>query len=435
MGIPKLIRTLRDLSLSHFKSLNPGSQFDHVLIDGNSFLHQALHGARDLASVNLRKMFLPIVKQLRPRLSITIFLDGVPPMSKIKEQRQRRSGAKPGDLGPSCTVGTTFMRDMKVELESVLLSIVDASVMCRVSGMDEPGEGELKVIKALGDIPKKERVAIVSPDGDMVLLALMHFSRRRRLCMILSEGRRLIFVNLAALLRKFGHAESFAIVCMMAGNDYLRKLGGTTLDILLRSYLNKRKHNRHFNLVNRGIIHLPSLKALLKTMSRNGVALRNRGKPDPRHFLYGLQWCLDMYRTGECRDNGFMAKGSVFPCDILKFRGKIPNVRSVPASSIARVALSVMSPVSINYLLPEIRVWVDHPELKHLFKRQTCDACNDFRKRLSQFGKAQHRGKVGSAKMYRECSVAFSKHQTTCAMRLSRPNFKEVITKVFEVVP
>jgi 5'-3' exonuclease len=114
---------------------------------------------------------------------VLLAVDGVVPLAKIKQQRLRRFksiwlAAEEGrnsatSWDTNCiTPGTDFMRRLGSKLEDLCAKRAG----WRISGADEPGEGEHKIMNVLRkQTPSdSESVAIYGLDGDLILLTLMN---------------------------------------------------------------------------------------------------------------------------------------------------------------------------------------------------------------------------------------------------------------------
>ncbi len=120
----------------------------------------------------------------QPR-EVFLSVDGVVPMAKIKQQRMRRFKSvwlaeqeKQHGLrenketwDTNCiTPGTRFMRKLNARL-----SELNKKPGWRISGSDEPGEGEHKIMKMLRERQEsKEPIVIYGLDADLILLTMLN---------------------------------------------------------------------------------------------------------------------------------------------------------------------------------------------------------------------------------------------------------------------
>jgi len=143
------------------------------------------------------------IERIRPRHLVYIAFDGVAPMAKMNQQRQRRfksealrarkmleaGGAGAPDSLPSTsmfTPGTAFMTTLARQVHLAFSSKGDVrhgSPPARqiiVSASDEPGEGEHKLVQHMRDFPDASHtVALYGLDSDLIMLAIYHCQRFR----------------------------------------------------------------------------------------------------------------------------------------------------------------------------------------------------------------------------------------------------------------
>jgi 5'-3' exonuclease len=110
---------------------------------------------------------------------VYIAVDGVVPMAKIRQQRVRRfKSAYLRKIGGwdtnSITPGTSFMAKLNKELES-LVKEQSRGRSWILSGSDEPGEGEHKIMNWLRSTEGKREgaVCIYGLDADLILLSML----------------------------------------------------------------------------------------------------------------------------------------------------------------------------------------------------------------------------------------------------------------------
>jgi len=108
---------------------------------------------------------------------VYLAIDGVVPMAKIRQQRVRRfksawlrkeSCSSSWDSN-AITPGTRFMAKLGKELEALCSSKKGWSV----SGVDQEGEGEHKIMKWLRERDEKGGVVIYGLDADLILLSML----------------------------------------------------------------------------------------------------------------------------------------------------------------------------------------------------------------------------------------------------------------------
>lgn len=177
---------------------------EHLFIDFNSIVHvisqfMLIHYTDSTTAdfeIDLIKTVLKYIEELvdvyiiSDRLySIYICIDGVPSMAKINEQKKRRYmgdllanlNTKPEKFTWSrnnISPGTVFMNNMQIALNSSdfkksLQYICPNLVDYNVSGIDIPGEGEMKIIDFIKKDTSMKNIVVYSPDSDMIILLLL----------------------------------------------------------------------------------------------------------------------------------------------------------------------------------------------------------------------------------------------------------------------
>jgi 5'-3' exoribonuclease 1 len=203
MGIPSyfsyIVRNHRAI-IKKF-NLTDSPKINNLYLDCNSFIYEAHHHLAQTAGtdknfrlyeenlikhvcVNLAKM----IQQLKPNKRLLIAFDGVAPLAKLNQQRNRRYMAAFQKISTdkpnlewntaSITPGTAFMKKLGEDitrrfahpLEFGLESII-------VSSSAEPGEGEHKIyeyIRAHPTYHKDTQTVIYGLDADLIMLTLNH---------------------------------------------------------------------------------------------------------------------------------------------------------------------------------------------------------------------------------------------------------------------
>lgn len=109
-----------------------------------------------------------------------IAIDGVAPLSKQNQQRQRRFRSSTGsEFDSNCiTAGTQFMHNMTKYLNyHIRLSMNRKEIKSKVifSSHTSPGEGEHKIMDYIRTLDENKSVCMFGPDGDLIMLGLASF--------------------------------------------------------------------------------------------------------------------------------------------------------------------------------------------------------------------------------------------------------------------
>lgn len=196
------------------RSIERGTQIDSLHIDANFLLYPIVayayglgehdtprnrnrlermtHDARDLRCFRMIEYALTyiITEVIRPNLLIAIYIDGVVPLAKIDQQRQRRYvnalDLKPGRFFDTAAItpGTTWMLAFNDYMSKAVGRIQKTSVVNNLasnfiySSHLVPGEGEHKLLQYMRDHSfemnqMKGVHAIIGGDSDLVLLSMI----------------------------------------------------------------------------------------------------------------------------------------------------------------------------------------------------------------------------------------------------------------------
>lgn len=283
MGIPGLFSALfsRGGKYSSFAIDKMPTNVTSLSIDMNSLIHLALsivyaYGDYDNPEVRDARRKLPdkenreqvqlltyniirqIVSHVRPKHTLVIAVDGVAPMAKIRQQKQRRY--KTGLMRDpnvmlfdtnAVTPGTEFMMEMDHFLSTRLMGdLLDIGVDKIIySSHLVPGEGEHKIFEYLrtGQVPSPEAHyhVIYGMDADLIILSLLSnhnivLARDSVPVVITDETRRPIqqkdkskrqdkrniFINdmrqaIINELKTETAIEDFSILISLLGNDFI----------------------------------------------------------------------------------------------------------------------------------------------------------------------------------------------------------------------
>ena len=336
MGVPSLFRKLVQTWPEIIFPAAGSIQVDNLYFDLNCLIHPCAQRViaeyrgkpRPELSDLHRAIFKSITdytthitKLVKPEKLVYLSVDGVAPMAKQLQQRERRyksgklrkmSDAIYETLGlhdhismfdTNCiTPGTKFMSDLNVFLEDFLKKH-DLAPKAILSGSDVPGEGEHKVMSyirkhhAAGDIE-----CVYGLDADLIFLTMMcekpgmHLIRER-VYFTGSNENSAANTDFAAIefdlmsidrlrqslekdARQTRHRQyletnlvrDFTFLCFLLGNDFLPHLPSLTIkyggmDILQRHYFSLlQSQERHLILADLSI-NMSFLRELLRVLS------------------------------------------------------------------------------------------------------------------------------------------------------------------------
>lgn len=206
----------------------------------------------DLILENTAKQIQFYINQIQPNC-VFIAFDGVAPMAKMEQQRNRRykswfeselkcSMGEEKSLFTSCnfTPGTAFMDKLSLYMKKYFVNTREMEII--LATPDEPGEGEHKLYAHLRENPMMENqtLAIYGLDADLLMLSLFHL----RFCpnmFVFREAPEFLqeekedvplFLDIAKLSRSISsemnckardshRTMDYVFLCFLLGNDFL----------------------------------------------------------------------------------------------------------------------------------------------------------------------------------------------------------------------
>ena len=194
MGIPcyfsSIIRKYREIMV---KQSAFSSKIDNLYIDSNSIIYDAIRKcdiSKDNFTEQLEEEVIFQLEQhiadINPRKQVIIAFDGIAPMAKIQQQRERRfksdlerkirkSLYEKEEQWDTCNItpGTTFMKHLMMRIETYFKS----QQHIKLYSSNEPGEGEHKIFEYIRQTPELHKDAttvIYGLDADLIMLCISH---------------------------------------------------------------------------------------------------------------------------------------------------------------------------------------------------------------------------------------------------------------------
>jgi 5'-3' exonuclease len=189
MGIPYLYRDWLSKKRGVIQNRLP-TNVSSLSFDLNGIIHKSAQEAIDEDTDEIKDdiirrvndYIMNITSEIKPIDTLYIAVDGVAPVAKIQQQRQRRyksSGLKTEELPfdtTSITPGTDFMFLLNSSIDRFLKSRSNSLYARNIhfSGPSVKGEGEHKIMEAYkGPIFNEGSHIIYGKDADLILLALL----------------------------------------------------------------------------------------------------------------------------------------------------------------------------------------------------------------------------------------------------------------------
>jgi 5'-3' exonuclease len=161
-----------------------------LFIDANSIIYDVIYEnqsdkieTKSESNIDIYKSvyekIMAIINKIKPILTFIAF-DGVVPLAKMKQQKQRRYKSyvtkkilnKKSWNTNSITPGTVFMN----ELDDYLSSIFKLNNKIIFSGSKENGEGEQKIFEYIRTQNEKTNNIVYGLDADLIMLSLIHLN-------------------------------------------------------------------------------------------------------------------------------------------------------------------------------------------------------------------------------------------------------------------
>jgi 5'-3' exonuclease len=159
---------------------------DNLYLDSNSIIYDVVASLEVCTEETIMKMVCEKIddylKLVQPKRVIVAF-DGVPPMAKIKQQRERRFKSwlipsKPTSWNTlQITPGTAFMKNLDVVLHNYFATYDTKYDYFKLSTSVEEGEGEHKIFAHIREYPeyhKTHKTLVYGLDSDLIVLSLNH---------------------------------------------------------------------------------------------------------------------------------------------------------------------------------------------------------------------------------------------------------------------
>lgn len=323
MGIPsyfaQLIKNYPEIVKKYCKD---GVLIHNFYIDSNSIIYDAINEIQYDKSNNnnnynkiyYNKIFTYITKKIdeyisiiNPSNKIIIAFDGVAPVAKLEQQRNRRYKSwlqknHSTSSWDTCNItpGTKFMEELNEYVTKYYNDKINTSLEITVNGSNITGEGEHKIFEFIRNnknYHNNSTTVIYGLDADLIMLCLSHlhisnniFLYRETPHFIKSLNKMLIpnekyILDIYELCEKIKinmihHNENdedyildYIFICFMLGNDFLPhfpviNLRTNGLTYLMETYKNIVSINKEY-IIKDGKINWKIYKKLINELSNN----------------------------------------------------------------------------------------------------------------------------------------------------------------------
>ena len=325
MGIPSYFSYIVKNHINIIKKIkNINKSIDNLYLDSNSIIYDCLRSISNkynnndnlFESLLLEEVCLKIeeyIKNINPKKNVIIAFDGVAPVAKLEQQRNRRfKSLLEVKINKRCkisnietwnktaiTPGTKFMNNLNKYVKDWFLNYNNLNVM--VSGSDVCGEGEHKIFEYIRKNSKyhsNSTSIIYGLDADLIMLCLnhLHISKNIYLYRETPEFIKSIDSTLDPnseyildipslskfIIKKMTNGKNtsesnymfdYILLCFFLGNDFMPHFPALNIrtngiEYLLNAYSNTiGKTNK--NLTDGKEIFWGNLKTLIEYLSKN----------------------------------------------------------------------------------------------------------------------------------------------------------------------
>jgi len=349
MGIPAYFSYIIKNYPNILQKFKNNFQATHLYLDSNSIIYDCLRNItytgddmefeRELISTICKKIE-SYIQQLSPSHLVYIAFDGVAPVAKLTQQKNRRY--KSWYMGnynnnnnnntnewdsTAITPGTGFMNKLNLQVQYHFRNANAHKVKhIIVSGSDYPGEGEHKIFEYIRmnnevDVVVNRRSVVYGLDADLIMLTINHLHICNEMYLFREtpdfirsidsslDPNSLYVVNIPIFRDQLvyylnndkepsttvehNRINDYIFLCFMLGNDFLPhfpalNIRNNGMDILLETYRNILGNNKQ-NIIQDGQIIWKNFRKIVKELADNETRyIQNdynmRNKQESRHM-------------------------------------------------------------------------------------------------------------------------------------------------------
>lgn len=404
MGILNFLKTIRKIypNCINDKFLD---SYDNLYIDLNHALYHVVVNSTTKKEVitNLKSYLFNIVDRAKPKKKIYICSDGVAPLAKMIEQRKRRIDRNKMDLSMNFTAGTKFMLELESRLNDFKMFLEKMLYVDVIIDIINDGEGEIKIKKYL--VHNLDDTSLIfSGDSDMVLILLLT-DKINNLYQLVNKDEIISIermyqdhINKYVIKECKNSRQDMVFIFLLSGNDYLPKVKNFNLENYLKSYkkivnkldpeesgLTKFNDSKlEVNYINLFILDNHSTKLNKKNYKYNFDQSDNVYEK----YFYGLTWCMDMYKTGICKDYQF-----IYDCEepysiLMSIYLKRKNTFEIVKNSSIDFKLYgiLLIPKYANELIDDDqKVMSEKIDSKfNIYEEETCEKCKEIKIKIDE---------------------------------------------------
>jgi len=292
MGIPSYFSYLLR---KHPYIITSLQQADNLYLDSNSIIYDMVSS---MGIVNEMILIQKICDKIDSYLRLVnpkrvfIAFDGIPPMAKIKQQKDRRfkswiqqtmTNVSSGWNTMQITPGTSFMNELDKQLHLHFKNYASRYESFKLSTSKEPGEGEHKLFSWIREHPELhqgQKTLIYGLDSDLIILSLHHLQYGeirllREAPAFMLQDRELHILDIPKLAdsirEMIGETKlsDYIFMTLFLGNDFMPhfpalNLRTTGFDTLFRTYTTTIDEKEHLF---KGEIQWPTVQKFIEALA------------------------------------------------------------------------------------------------------------------------------------------------------------------------
>ena len=323
MGIPAYFSHIIKNYPNILQKFQKKFQVDNLFLDSNSIIYDCLRDIeysgnnddyeRKLINAVCKKIET-YIQQISPTNIVYISFDGVAPVAKLNQQKNRRYKSwfiqqyepknKPSWDSTAITPGTEFMNKLNLQIKYHFRSPIPFKVKkIVVSGSDLPGEGEHKVFEYIRENSeiKQQKTVIYGLDAYLIMLTINNLSYCKNMYLFREtpdfiksidkslDPNYLYVIDIPQFKEQLvyylnydkepkndvekNRVYDYIFMCFMLGNDFLPHFPALNIrtngiDILMETYRNVLG-NSNKNIITNGKIIWKNFKLLVKELAMN----------------------------------------------------------------------------------------------------------------------------------------------------------------------
>jgi 5'-3' exonuclease len=239
MGIPSYFSHVVKNHGSIVQKFTP-RRVNNLYLDSNSIVYDVVNKLETKTDATIINGVITKLEEyialIKPTRNILIAFDGVAPLAKMDQQRQRRYKSKPtGQWNTTAiTPGTDFMNELNYRIRRHFTDPAKYGATNIVLSLsDRAGEGEHKLFQYIRDFPeqhKEDTTVVYGLDADLIMLSLNHVHLNSNIFLFREaphfmkdlEPESNYVMDIRQLSQSLGMpTNDYLFICFFLGNDFM----------------------------------------------------------------------------------------------------------------------------------------------------------------------------------------------------------------------